>query len=145
MPVLSSNFLEDENANNLDYELTHGLPRRVVFPDSRPPGTLLLVQTRNPFRLGDFKSTSFQDELGIQKDAYLLWRLSERYNTSSFSVGYLDADRTKRLWQLRALQFEDANLGDEIRSESRAFVQWGRMPLRQHFDRLVDNVNMIRS
>jgi hypothetical protein len=146
MPILPPDFLDSENCpSEIAYEETHGLPQRAMFPESRAPGTLFVVKNRTPFLLHEFKSLYGGDEVAIQKDAYLLWRLSERYGISPFSLGRLDADRTKRLWQLRAIEFDSASYGGEITSQTLITIQWDRMPLRHHFVRLITNVHSVRN
>jgi hypothetical protein len=146
VPILQLGFIQSENASpDLPYDLTHGLPERIVFPDSRSVGTLFLVKNRTDFRLDDFKSETGTGQRAIEKDAYLLWRLSERYDERPFVVGLLDADRVKRLWQLRAVEFQDAARGDTINSQSRMTIQWGRMRLQEHLERLLANASRKRT
>jgi hypothetical protein len=139
MPTLDANFIQTENAGDgVTYAATHGLPKRVIFPNSKPPGTLFLISSRSYFQLAQFKSSEGTGELAIQKDAYLLWRLSERYGQIPFEVGLLDADRVKRLWQLRAIEFVGVGYGATITAATQAIIQWDRMPLREHFVRLCE-------
>jgi hypothetical protein len=146
MPILPDDFLDTENADSgSNYDETHGLPARVMFPDSNPPGTLLIVRTRMPFRLSGFKSDNCGGVQAITKDAYVLWRLSERYGRSAFSVGLLDQDRVKRLWQLRAIEFDHVEYDEDVTRETLLTIRWDRMPLRRHYERLVEAIPSVRN
>jgi hypothetical protein len=141
MPAQSDFILVRDAAEERfpDYGATHGLPELIrLVDDSDDSKTKLIVVDRKPFALGatiKHSGNAWADRRALARDAYLLWRLSERYGTEPFGLGLLDKERVQRLWQLGAL-ICSVPQGSEVTSHTEIAVAWGRRRLNGHFEEL---------
>jgi hypothetical protein len=118
-----------------DYEKTHGLPKFVGRLNASPTKrTNLLTAGRNePINFIDPKHPQLGLSSSLEWDAYLLWRLSERYEESPFPIGKLDKDRVIRLHQLDVLEVIDPIEQTQANEETIVRIRVPRRPLNEHF------------
>lgn len=120
-----------------DYEATHGLPKSIVLIEAEQGrGTNLLTAAVRGLDLNRPKHTRLSKAPpALMRDAYLLWRLSERYGEEPFRIGRLDKDRLMRLQfgGIELVECENPGLATEV---SFIRVCWGRRSLNSHYGRL---------
>jgi hypothetical protein len=122
------------------YEDTHGLPKSIqVVGAEKGRGTNLLTSDARPLNLNDPKYPQLRVSEALLRDAYLLWRLSERYAQDTFRIGYLDKDRICRLRQLGAVELVDESVAAEAANNTLIRICCGRQSLNAHYEQLRAN------
>ena len=78
-----------------DYEMTHGVPKFICYPSAPAESrtNLLTANRHEAINFTDPKHPHLKASSSLDWDAYLLWRLSERYAQEPFRIGNLDKDR----------------------------------------------------
>jgi hypothetical protein len=131
--------VEDSDSSKFpNYEMTHGLPkfiRRRTELDLAAKTNLLAVERAGLIDLTLPKKSQLKaDSSSLEWDAYLLWRLSERYDQRPFPVGKLDKDRFVRLCQLGAISLVDPADLHNVQETTLVRISVPRRSLSQHFE-----------
>jgi hypothetical protein len=131
--------IEDANPEKFPaYEVTHGLPKavRLRAATERERTNLLTGSREEPINFRRPKHRRLRGGKSLMWDAYLLWRLSERYGRRGFAIGKLDRDRVVRLEQLGAIRLIDANMARRADEATMVQICWSRQSLNGHYRQL---------
>jgi hypothetical protein len=123
--------------------VTHGLPKSIARSHelaAEKKTNLLTAQRSVPIDFTAPKHPNLQASPSLEWDAYLLWRLSERYGMASFSIGKLDKDRVVRLFQLHVLEIVDSAQVTHGADETLVRINVSRRSLNDHLSHLQQRV-----